>query len=415
MNRINVCLMEMTHAGNTSGVNRYVETLKTALRTRPDFCVCHLQLEETPALFFPAITTQADGSWDARIPLPRTLTNLLEATYWMERYNQQIWRIMKQHFFGNAPWLLHIHTLNLIDMALFIKARIAGSRIITHVHCIAWKGVMNYNKQLFKQLYSAYQAKTIDPKQFIRIGNELTAYSKADQVICVTQCGKEFVERMTGRADHICVIENGVPDHTGHTLSASTPLHSDSFHALYVGVLSHSKGIRTILQAMELLRQRGLTMQLTACGLYDTAVLNRLKEDYGHLSVNYTGILPYEALEKFYSTSHLGIIASVQEQSSMAAIEMMKYGLPIVTTAADGLNEMFTDRVNALKVKVRYSSVHGLYVKPEDLAAAIQFMMMHPHERIKMGHMARRTFENRFTADRMLKETVRTYQQTLCL
>lgn len=415
MNRINVCLMEMTHAGNTSGVNRYVETLKTALRTRPDFCVCHLQLEETPALFFPAITTQADGSWDARIPLPRTLTNLLEATYWMERYNQQIWRIMKQHFFGNAPWLLHIHTLNLINLALLIKERITGSHIITHVHCIAWKGVMNYDKQMFKQLYSAYQAKKIDPKQFIRIDNELAAYSEADQVICVTQCGKEFVERMTGCTNNISVIENGIPDNTGHTLSTSQPLYSESFHALYVGILSHSKGIQTILQAMVLLKQRGLTMQLTACGLYDTAVLNRLKEDYGHLPVNYTGILPYEALEKFYSTSHLGIIASVQEQSSMAAIEMMKYGLPIVTTAADGLNEMFTDRVNALKVKVRYSSVHGLYVKPEDLAAAIQFMMMHPHERIKMGHMARRTFENRFTADRMLKETVRTYQQTLCL
>ena len=27
----------------------------------------------------------------------------------------------------------------------------------------------------------------------------------------------------------------------------------------------------------------------------------------------------------------------------MTAIEMMKHGLPIVTTAADGLNEMFTD------------------------------------------------------------------------
>lgn len=410
MKRIMVCLMEMTHAGNTSGVNRYVETLKTALRTRPDFCVCHLQLEENPALFFPTVTTLADGSWDARILLPRTLTNLLEATYWMERYNQQVWRIMKPEFSENGPWLLHIHTLNLIDLARLIKARTTGSRIITHVHCIAWKGVMNYNKQLFKQLYSAYQAETINPQRFVRIGNELEAYAEADEVICVTQCGKAFVERMTGRTDHIRVIENGAPDSPSRSLPALKPPHNGPFHALYVGVLSYSKGILTILQAMELLRQGGTTMQLTACGLYDAAVLNRLKNDYGHLPVNYTGVLPYEALEKFYRTCQLGIIASVQEQSSMTAIEMMKHGLPIVTTAADGLNEMFTDHVDALKVKVQYSPVRGLYVKPEDLAAAIQFMILHPHKRTQMGRMARRTFESRFTADRMARETIETYQ-----
>ena len=219
---------------------------------------------------------------------------------------------------------------------------------------------------------------------------------------------------MTGRTDHIRVIENGAPDSPSRSLPALKPPHNGPFHALYVGVLSYSKGILTILQAMELLRQGGTTMQLTACGLYDAAVLNRLKNDYGHLPVNYTGVLPYEALEKFYRTCQLGIIASVQEQSSMTAIEMMKHGLPIVTTAADGLNEMFTDHVDALKVKVQYSPVRGLYVKPEDLAAAIQFMILHPHKRTQMGRMARRTFESRFTADRMARETIETYQ-TLCL
>lgn len=37
--------------------------------------------------------------------------------------------------------ILHIHTLNLIDLARFIKQRRKAIKIITHLHCISWKNL----------------------------------------------------------------------------------------------------------------------------------------------------------------------------------------------------------------------------------------------------------------------------------
>lgn len=45
---------------------------------------------------------------------------------------------------------------------------------------------------------------------------------------------------------------------------------------------------------------------------------------------------------------------SLQEQHSYAAIEMAMFGMPMIITAVDGLDEMFVDEISCLKVNTLF-------------------------------------------------------------
>lgn len=57
-----------------------------------------------------------------------------------------------------------------------------------------------------------------------------------------------------------------------------------------------------------------------------------------------------EDLSYPYSICDIGLMVSLQEQHSYATIEMVMFGMPMIITAVDGLDEMFVDEVSSLKV-----------------------------------------------------------------
>ena len=124
----------------------------------------------------------------------------------------------------------------------------------------------------------------------------------------------------------------------------------------------------------------------------------------------YCGLLSFEELQTKYRQCDIGILPSLQEQSSYVAIEMMRHGMPIITTAVDGLDEMFVDGVDALKVKPLFSLAKGLYLDVKALAEAIVDLWEHPTKRECLGRSARETFLKKHTVERMIKETICVYK-----
>jgi glycosyltransferase involved in cell wall biosynthesis len=123
------------------------------------------------------------------------------------------------------------------------------------------------------------------------------------------------------------------------------------------------------------------------------------------------GRIPFEELKKLYAQCDIGIIASLQEQASYVAIEMAMFGLPIVSTAVDGLDEIFTDEINALKVRTKFSPIFGLSVDVEMMAKQIVRLIEDENMREMLSQNVRQLYEQRFNLDLMIDRTVSVYKE----
>ena len=180
---------------------------------------------------------------------------------------------------------------------------------------------------------------------------------------------------------------------------------------LFVGVLSESKGIGTVLRALQLLVREGRKVELYVCGRCPEEKRVRFGRAHPGLPVRLLGLLSYAELTALYRSCDIGVIASLQEQCSYAALEMMMHGLPVVTTLVDGLGELFRDGVDALGVGTCFSPVLGLSADVEQMARQIGRLIDDAALRRRLGREARRTFERRYTLPTMVARIAELYRE----
>lgn len=213
--------------------------------------------------------------------------------------------------------------------------------------------------------------------------------------------------------DRIEVISNGINDLEANFSNNKQKKASGVFQCLFVGVLSKSKGVFFILKALRQVQAQGYRVCLNMAGIYDPSVGRYIAKEYGDLQINLLGRISFEELQRYYRESNIGIIASLQEQCSYAAIEMAMFGLPIITTAVDGLNEMFTDEVNALKVNTVFSKVFGLSVDTDELAEKIITLIENEDLRMQLGVNARTLYREQFNLEGMMEKTIEIYKKMM--
>lgn len=216
-------LIDMSHAGNTSGVDRYISTLLRGLRGIPHLDICWIHLRHDNELLF-SKEEQMEYYTKITIPLPQDYDAIIAEKYWIKRYNQQILRLTRHLFEGRDNCVLHLHTLNLIDLALLIKEHFP-CKIITHLHCIPWKGSFNSDRLKFHRLYEDYyvRKKWEDKNSFLTNHGELQSYTQADKIVCVTECAAVFLQKVMQIPERkIAIIPNGIDDFRKDPMPATT-------------------------------------------------------------------------------------------------------------------------------------------------------------------------------------------------
>ena len=411
---IDLIIMDMTQSDNTSGVDRYITHLLRGLSRLAKYRVHRLQLVESSTMLFVKHTLLSEGGVFVQIPLPRFMAEILTKSFWTRKYNEQVYRLAYDLFEGKERIIVHLHTLNLIDLACYVRERIPTCRIITHLHCIPWKALYNTDRPSFNRLYEVYYVQQRIPREkepYLRLESEWNAYHCADRVVCVTDCAREFLGRLMGRKQGVHVIPNGMGDEDTMPAMRGYTGKPGELRCLYVGVVSQSKGIQYILEAMRKVTRRGYRVSLVACGTCSAARKKQLLAQYADVSVELTGLVPYETLCSYYTSCDVGVIASLQEQSSYVAIEMMRFGMPVITTAVDGLDEMFRDGVDSLKVKAPFSTAFGLSVDTDAMAEYMIRLLERPEERGRLGRNAYERYREQFTLQRMIRETMAVYDE----
>ena len=388
-------LMDMTNAGNVNGVTRCVGVLAEALARDNSFDVLWIRFVHGGSNEVQSRISK--GYTLLFLPLSKNIGAFLRYKSVRLNYWEQAHKTLLPFLDGNP--ILHIHTLNLIEFAIFIKDRMP-CKIVTHLHCLPWKGLYNTDIKRFNQLYELYYIKRDyhNPSLFIRQEHELSAYTKSDCVVCVTECARDFIYRTCPEHTDIRVISNGIQD---LALSETRRTDSKPLRCLFVGSSHTSKGLGFVLAAMQ-----GVLIQhpamLTIVGAIPKTQREKILSQFPFLDIHFTGQVEFGLLRRIYADSDIGLIGSIQEQCSYVAIEMMMAGLPVITTDVDGLDELFIDGYNGTKIPVTFNAKHGLQVDVIKMSEAIIQLGRNAKLRKQMGRNARKQYLKRHSLKQMI-------------
>jgi glycosyltransferase involved in cell wall biosynthesis len=111
---------------------------------------------------------------------------------------------------------------------------------------------------------------------------------------------------------------------------------------LTVSRLITRKRIHLLIEAVALLNLNGIDAEFNIVG--EGNLLSELKAQAVELKVadrvHFLGIVPYEKMPTIYQQNHLFLMASQHEGMSNAMLEAMACGLPIISTACEGTEEL---------------------------------------------------------------------------
>ena len=107
-------------------------------------------------------------------------------------------------------------------------------------------------------------------------------------------------------------------------------------------------------------------------------------------------------IETIFAAMDIFVFPSHEEPLGSALLAAMAHGLPVAAIARGGIPEVVEDGKNGSLAEE---------LDPEAFASAIARLVEHPEVGTRLGRAARETVTTRFSADRMVEETLRLYEQ----
>jgi glycosyltransferase involved in cell wall biosynthesis len=174
---------------------------------------------------------------------------------------------------------------------------------------------------------------------------------------------------------------------------------------LYVGRITHEKGVHTAVEAMvRLVHEHGLkNLKLTVVGDGDADYVSRLHQLVQEKNlasfVDFLPAQPKEALPALYHRSDIFLFTSIwAEPFGRVIVEAMASGVVVVGTAVGGAAEILVDGKNALTFTADNSA---------SLTRQLKRLIDSPALRERLAESARRTATDKFDLRRMTEEIER--------
>jgi glycosyltransferase involved in cell wall biosynthesis len=282
---------------------------------------------------------------------------------------------------------------------------------IVETHNVKSHFLMRYSGLWRKYRWIAFHHGYTSTDLKMRLYNQLDRFSLRAAARVVTVCGpfKHLLEGRGVDASRITVQHNAIRpfepvsaervDTVRRTLgcTAGTPV------LLMVSRLSHEKGHVDFLEALALLKGRGVPCHALIVGEgpergpIERAIDRLQLKDAVTMAGQQNDVRPYFAVATLY------VMPSHSEGSPLALLEAMAARIPIVASNAGGIPEIVTSGRHALLVPPR---------APEALAHAIEQLLKDPQE---AACLAENAFQEtkRFTPEEYHRALVGIYQRVL--
>ncbi len=197
---------------------------------------------------------------------------------------------------------------------------------------------------------------------------------------------RDFMEARGVVASHSRLLP-GSGVNLEHFKVADYPDDGNGIRFLFIGRLTREKGLGELLEAMEMLRGKGLKASLSIVGFQD-------EQDFGQLDKAVeSGVAEYLGEQKdvrpFIAASHCTVLPSYHEGMANVLLESAAMGRPVISTRVPGCMETYDEGSSGLGCDVRSA---------ESLAGAMEtFMGMSWEQRRQMGLKGRDKMETQFS------------------
>jgi len=183
-------------------------------------------------------------------------------------------------------------------------------------------------------------------RQFVRVFEQLdfvTTPTKTATTLLVKAGLKKKVVPVSCGID----LERFKPSNDGAYLRRRFDIPTDKPVLLYVGRLDKEKRIDMILRALpDILRVTSVHLVVAGIGK-EKQSLEELTEKLGiQQEVTFAGFVPDQDLQNIYTVADLFVTAGIAELQSIATMEAMASGLPVVAVNAMALPELVHDGEN---------------------------------------------------------------------
>lgn len=221
------------------------------------------------------------------------------------------------------------------------------------------------------------------------------------EIVTVSDFSRQVLIRKGVSSSRITVIHNGISDipadpEKRREIRESLAMPEDTLLVGTVSRLSAEKGLQWLLRAAALVLQARRELRLVIWG--DGPLKKPLLNLAGKLGiaeyVRFPGHQP--DIDQCLPGLDIFVMSSFTENFSIALLEAMRAGLPIVTTNVGGNPEAIKD------------GVHGILIPfgdPQALAAGILTLAADGKLRERLAAQARQRFLDEFTADKMVART----------
>lgn len=188
-----------------------------------------------------------------------------------------------------------------------------------------------------------------------------------------------------------------IPNASKHSRSQEKGL----FHIVTVARLNRAKGHEHALDAIAMLRSRGVGIRYTIAGSgpYESEIRKRVEElDLGDV-VRFSGAIDEEAVIRHLQDSDIFVLPSVGlgEAAPVAVLEAMSCGVAVICSQIGGTADLIDDGVDGFLVPP---------AKSQAIADTIERLVTHPDELHRVSKAAReraiRDFEVQDVAARMI-------------
>jgi glycosyltransferase involved in cell wall biosynthesis len=165
---------------------------------------------------------------------------------------------------------------------------------------------------------------------------------------------------------------------------------------LFVGRLSHEKGIHVLIDVAAMLN--GAMLRVIGTGPLEGVVREAFERDY-------LGFMDPERVHAHMGSAEFLVVPSIGvETFGLVVVEAFACGTPVIASRLGGLGNLVRDGVT------------GLLVEPgnaRDLAAKIAWAHAHPEQMLAMGRAAREEYEANFTPERNYQMLMRIYEDAI--
>ncbi len=273
-----------------------------------------------------------------------------------------------------------------LQIVKILKSRF-NITLISVIHSAQWQFAFNGNKKKFIEMWTNnINKEELNDIIMKSIEYEKELYELSDKIVSVTKYMKEFIMNYYNIPEkRIEVIHNGIhisnpiekKSEEKEKIKRSLGFSKSEKIILFSGRLDKGKGLYFLLEAFSEVVNNYYNVRLIIIGEDSGCdkITNYLKSCKGIWGkVTFTGFVEYEFMEMFYHIADIGIIPSLYDHCPYVALEMIQYGIPLIISDIEGLNEIFK-RGECLLIKPSYDEEGDIFLSKSDAVNAIIYLL----------------------------------------